>query len=83
MKRTNNAATKQSRLIAYPVIKAAVSGDTDAVNKVICHYSGYIATLSKRTGRDENGDYCTYVDEELRRRLEIKLIISILGFNLN
>ena len=53
----------------------------------------YIAALCKRTGRDENGNYCTYVDEELRRRLETKLIIcSILlsdfpsdkrGFDLN
>lgn len=72
-----------TRMIPYPVIEAAVRGDTDAVNEVIRHYSGYIAALCKRTGRDENGNYCTYVDEELRRRLETKLIISILGFDLN
>lgn len=66
------------------MIITAVSGETDAVNKAICHYSCYIiAKLSKRTDQDENGDYCTYVDEELRRSLEIKLIVSILGFNLN
>ena len=72
-----------TRMIPYPVIEAAVRGDTDAVNEVIRHYSGYIAALCKRTGRNENGNYCTYVDEELRRRLEMKLIISILGFDLN
>ncbi len=79
----NNAAARQPRLVAYPVIAAAVRGETDAVNEVISHYSGYIATLCKRAGRDENGNYCTYVDEELRRRLEAKLVISILGFDLN
>ena len=77
----NNTA-KQPRLIPYPVIEAAISGDTDAVNEVVRHYSGYIATLCQRTDRDENGNYCTYVDEELRRRLETRLIISILGFKL-
>ncbi len=78
----NNAATSNPRLVAYPVIVAAIRGETAAVNEVVRHYSGYIATLCKRTGRDENGNYCTYVDEELRRRLETKLIISILGFKL-
>lgn len=77
------AANGQTRLIPYPVIEAAVSGDADAVNQVICHYSGYIATLCKRTGRDEHGNICIYVDEELRRRLEMKLIIAILSFDLN
>ena len=82
-----------TRMIPYPVIETAVRGNTDAVNEVIRHYSGYIAALCKRTGRDENGNYCTYVDEELRRRLETKMIIcSILlsdfqsdkmGFDLN
>ena len=76
----NNAT--HTRMIPYPVIESAVRGDADAVNEVIRHYSGYIAALAKRTGRDANGNYCTYVDEELRRRLETRLIISILGFKL-
>ena len=58
-------AARLSRMIPYPVIEAAVHGETDAVNEVIRHYSGYIATLCRRTGRDENGNYCTYIDEEL------------------
>lgn len=77
-----NKAAKEPRLIPYSVIESAISGDTDAENKVIRHYSGYIATLCQRTGRDANGNYCTYVDEELRRTLETRLIISILDFKL-
>lgn len=41
-----------TRMIPYPVIEAAVCGDTDAVNEVIRHYSGYIAALCKRTTSD-------------------------------
>ncbi len=78
-----NAATDSKQLIPFEVIAAAVHGETAAVNEVLRHYSGYIAELCKRTGRDENGNYCVYVDEELRRRLEAKLIISILAFDLN
>lgn len=78
----DNAAVRK-RLLPYPVIEAAVRGEAEAVNEVIRHYSGYIATLCKRTGRDATGSLCTYVDDELRGRLETKLIISILGFDLN
>lgn len=77
-----DAATHRSRLLPYPVIAAAVQGDPDAVNTVIRHYSGYIASLSSRTGYDANGCPKTVVDEELRRRLETKLIIAILSFDL-
>ena len=42
----------RSALIPYPVIAAAVNGDPDAVNQVVRHYSGYIATLSTRTSYD-------------------------------
>ena len=58
-------------------------GEPDAVNRVIRHYSGYIAALSMRTSYDANGFPRSQVDEDLRRRLETKLIISILGFDLN
>ena len=75
--------TARTELIPYPVIAAAVRGDPDAVNQVIDHYSGYIAALSTRTSYDAHGCPYSYVDEELRRRLETKLIISILGFDLN
>ena len=38
------------KLIPYPVIAAAVRGDPEAVNRVLDHYSGYIAALSTRRG---------------------------------
>ena len=75
--------TARSSLIPYPVIAAAVWGDPEAVNRVLDHYSGYIAALSTRTSYDVHGCPYSYVDEELRRRLETKLIIAILDFDLN
>ena len=74
----NKTAGSREGLIPYPVIAAAVRGDPEAVNLVIRHYSGYIATLATRTSHDKNGYSCSQVDEELRRRLDTKLIIAIL-----
>ena len=38
-----DTAASRNNLLPYPVITAAVRGDPDAVNRVIGHYSGYIA----------------------------------------
>lgn len=73
----------RSALLPYLVIAAAVNGDPDAVNHVVRHYSGYIATLSTRTSYDAQGVLRTQVDEDLRQRLETKLIVAILKFELN
>ena len=75
--------TARSSLIPYPVIAAAVRGDPEAVNRVLDHYSGYIAALSMRRSCNQNGNPCFAVDEEIRRRIETKLIVAILSFDLN
>jgi len=77
----DNVVTQNS-LLPYPVIVAAVRGDPDAVNRVIGHYSGYIAALSTKTSYDSQGCPHSQVNEDLRRRLETKLIIAILKFDL-
>jgi len=77
------SASTRAALLLYLVIAAAVGGDPEAVNRMVRHYSGYIAALSTRTSYDLDGFPRPQVDEDLRRRLETKLIISILGFNLN
>ncbi len=78
-----HAANNRKDLLPYPVIAAAVQGDPDAVNMVIRHYSGYIAALATRMSHDAHGNPCHQVDEDLRRRLETKLILAILDFDLN
>lgn len=69
-----------SGLLPHPVILAAVSGNVDAINTVLKHFEGYIAKLSTRTMYDEAGNPHLCVDEELRRRLETKLITKVLTF---
>ena len=69
---------KYSKLLPYHIIELAVYGDVEAINMVLKHYEGYIATLATRRLYDEFGNpqYC--VDETLRRRLETKLITKVL-----
>jgi hypothetical protein len=73
--------TMESKLIPYPVIVLAADGDVDAINAVLKHFEGYIAVLATRQLFDEYGYPHLYVDEELRRRLETKLITAILSFD--
>lgn len=67
-------------LLPFPVIQLATEGNVDAINVVLKHYEGYISVLSTKQLYDENGNPHLCVDEEMRRRLETKLIIKILAF---
>ena len=73
---------KDKSIIPFPVIEAAVSGDVDAINAVLKRYEGYIACLSTRRLYDEDGHSYMVIDEEMRRRLETKLITKILEFKI-
>jgi hypothetical protein len=69
-------------LLPFSVIEAAVSGDADAINKVIHHYTAYIARFSIRTIHDAEGNPHCVVDDETRRILENHLTAAILRFRL-
>ena len=73
----------KSRLLPFPVIEKAAGGDIEAIHAVLKHYEGYIAVLSTRTMYDECGNSHACVDEEMRRRLETKLITKILTFRVD
>ena len=66
--------------LPYPVILAASKGDPDAMKIVLQHFSGYIASLSMRKLYDERGNVYFGVDEEIRERLQAKLMRAILTF---
>ena len=70
-------------LLPFSVIETAASGDVDAINKVLKHYEGYIIALSTRRLLDEDGNAHYFVDSEVRRTLETKLITKILQFDMN
>ena len=67
----------------FSVIQEATGGDVNAINLVLKHYTAYIARLSLREFYDEYGNSQLCADEELRRRLETKLITKILTFRVN
>ena len=77
------SANMRASLIPYPVIAAAVGGNPEAVNRVIQHYSGYIAALSMRTSYDLSLIHISEPTRQAECRLEAKLIISILDFDLS
>lgn len=61
------------------VIDAACAGDAEAIDRVLRHYDGYINKLCIRKviGSDSRTHYV--VDEYMKRRLQIKLIHSIVS----
>lgn len=67
-------------LLPYPVILAASKGDPDAMKIVVQHYQSYIAQLSMKKIRDENGNTYYGIDEDLRERLQSKLMRAVLSF---
>jgi hypothetical protein len=66
--------------LPLPVIMAAISGDEGAIRTVIKHYEGYILAFSVKRLRDEDGNAYLFVDEDLRRDLETRLIAKVLTF---
>ncbi len=72
---------KGKELPPLSVIDAARDGDAQAVDCVLRYYEGYINKLCTRTLYDPDGQPRIRVDEYMKRRLEIKLIHSIVSMN--
>ena len=79
----NGVKTKNKCLTPFYIIKAAASGDVNAINEILKYYEGYIIVLSTRRLYDESGGIHYFVDEEIRRTLETKLITKILQFDVS
>ena len=64
--------------IPFSVIEKAINEDIEAIDYILAHYRNYIIRLSTRVARDENNNEYMYVDDDMRSRLESKLIYSII-----
>lgn len=64
--------------IPFSIIEKAINEDIEAIDYILAHYRNYIIRLSTRVARDENNNEYMYVDDDMRSRLEIKLIYSII-----
>lgn len=79
----NGTNTNDERgLLPYPVIIAATKGDADAMKIVMRNYASYINYLSVQKLRDENGNTYWGVNEDLRDRLQSKLMQAVLSFKI-
>ena len=67
-----------NRLIPLSIIYEAMNGDELAISAVISHYRWFIRFLSRRPCRDTLGFEHLYVDEDMQRRLESKLIHAVI-----
>lgn len=74
---------RDTNLISYSIIEAAVSGDVEAINEVLNHYSIYIRKISTSDIKDEDGYRRRIVDIYLSGILEIHLITAILKFDMS
>lgn len=66
--------------IRYEIIIQAIQQDEAAIVQVVAHYRNYINYLSLREIELADGRRVKYVDEEIARRLEVKLTESIVRF---
>lgn len=68
---------KGKKLIPYAIIVAAKNGDSEAMSQILRHYEPYIIRCSKRTLYDEYGNQYQVVDEEIKNRIQSKLMYQI------
>ena len=68
------------RNVPLTTIKAAQACDLDAVNCILKHFEGYMLNRCSMRYRDMNGQYHSYIDEDLRYHAEIGLYAAIFKF---
>jgi len=76
----NNTQEKYKRPLPFGTVEAAAGGDPGALRAILKHYEGYILALSVKRLYDENGTPHMFIDEALRRELELRLITKAVGF---
>lgn len=64
--------SKYTPLLPVEIIEQAVTGEPEALEAVIQHFSGYIKHLSYRNGR---------FNADIQERLEAKLMAAVLTFH--
>lgn len=69
---------KGDKLIPYEVIVAAKGGDNEAMSQILHHYEPYIIRCSQRIFYDEYGNRYQVVDEEIKNRIQAKLMYQLI-----
>lgn len=69
-------------LLPFPIILSANAGEPEAMNIVLSHYEKYITYLSVRRFQKKEGYTYYGVDEDVRIRLQSRLIEAVLKFKI-
>lgn len=75
-----NTLKKQNSILPFDTVEASASGDYDALRDIVNHYQNYILALSVVRLYDAEGTPYTFIDEDLRCELELRLITKAFGF---
>lgn len=72
-----------NKLLPFEIIAKSTKGDVESINKVLNHFSGYIAKMSVRKIYDDFGNVRYIVDDDICKRIENKLVSKILLFRID
>lgn len=72
----------QQNLLDYETIKGAVAGEKWATERILKHYDSYMDELATVKARQPDGSVRTYVDEDLKQEIALKLLEEIPNFPL-
>jgi len=73
-----------TNIIPYIVIQSAVDNeDVIAMTHIMSHFDNYLNQLSRKTLYDTSGNAYIYMDPDIKQRLKMKLMLSILKFELS
>ncbi len=65
---------RNKKLIPFEIIEKAVTGESEAMNMVLRHYTGRIKYLSTYRG---------HINDDIQDRLKAQLIKAVLQFRFN
>ena len=71
---------EQQNPLTYEIIKAAVAGEKWATERVHRYYDDYMTALATVKERQPDGSMRTYVDEDLKQEIALKLLEEIPKF---
>lgn len=71
---------EQQNPLTYEIIKAAVAGEKWATERVLRYYDDYMTELATVKERQPDGSMRTYVDEDLKKEIALKLLEEIPKF---
>lgn len=78
----SRSCKNEAELIPFEEIAKAVNGDLNAILRIVDHYYEYINVKCQRQTFDAKGKCRYYIDPDMRRDVELRLMRAIGRFDL-